>query len=233
MIRLTAAICLILPAGGPLALAAHPERPVVLELFTSQSCSSCPPADALLAELARSEADILALNFHVDYWNRLNWRDPFSSAAATSRQRAYAAALGTEVFTPELVVDGSQGVVGSQRRDVQQALAAARDARAHGPAIPITVQLQDGRAAIDVGAGAGAGRLLIAGYDPKHVTVIGAGENGGRTLTEINLVRGWRDIGAWHGAPLHVLTDLPRGEQTAVLLQDRLGKVLAAARLAP
>jgi hypothetical protein len=229
MIRLAAAICLVLLLA-PLPAAA---RPIVLELFTSQSCSSCPPADALLAELAASDADVLALDFHVDYWNRLSWRDPFSSAAATSRQRAYAAALGTEVFTPELVVDGRHGVVGSRRGDVRQAIASARDARAQAPDIPITAHLQDGRAAIAVGAGPGAGRVLIAGYDPKHVTDVGSGENGGRTLTEINVVRAWRDIGAWTGAPLHMLADLPRGEQAAVLLQDESGRVLAAARVAP
>src|SRR5271154_5728268 len=82
-------------------------RPVVLELFTSQSCSSCPPADALLADIAASHADVLPLDFHVDYWNYLSWRDRFSLPAATARQRAYAAALGAEVFTPQLVIDGT------------------------------------------------------------------------------------------------------------------------------
>jgi hypothetical protein len=209
------------------------KRPIVLELFTSQSCSSCPPADALLAELAQRQADLLALDFHVDYWNRLNWRDPFASADATLRQRAYAAALGTEVFTPELVVDGVTGVVGSERGRVDQAIAVARAARARAPEIALSAHLEYGRAAIYVGPGTGWGRVLIVGYDPKHVTDVGAGENAGRTLTEIDVVRAWRDIGAWQGAALRVLADLPRGEQAAVLLQDERGKVLAATRITP
>jgi hypothetical protein len=217
--------------AAPPAMAEPPARPIVLELFTSQSCSSCPPADAFLAELARTEPDVLALDFHVDYWNRLNWRDPFSSAAATARQRAYAAAQGTEVFTPALVVDGRATVVGSERGNVRQAIAAARQAQT--PQIPVAASLEHGRAAIDVGAGTGTGRLLLAGFDAMHVTAVGAGENAGRTLTEINVVRGWREVGAWHGAPVHVLADLPPGEQAAVLLQDDAGRILAAARLTP
>jgi hypothetical protein len=101
-------------------------RPVVVELFTSQGCSSCPPADALLGELAR-RGDVLALGFHISYWDGLGWRDPFSSQSSTDRQRAYARLLGTgQVYTPQMVVDGRREMVGSDRAAV---LAALRDAR--------------------------------------------------------------------------------------------------------
>src|SRR6201987_5568294 len=101
-------------------------RPVVVELFTSQSCSSCPPADALLAELARRD-DVIALGFHISYWDGLAWKDPFSSQSSTDRQRAYARLFDLgQVYTPQMVVDGAREMVGSDRKAV---LAAVRDAR--------------------------------------------------------------------------------------------------------
>ena len=124
-LALFAALCVAL-AAAPVAAA---ERPIVVELFTSEGCSSCPPADALLAELA-TRPEVLALSFHVDYWDRLGWKDPFSSAAATARQRHYAEILGLgNVYTPQIVVDGRWQAVGSDRGEVEHALDAARTGR--------------------------------------------------------------------------------------------------------
>src|SRR5262249_25514989 len=129
MKSLSLALCLLLGAAPASAGA----RPVVVELFTSEGCSSCPPADALLAELAASP-DLLALSLHVDYWDRLGWKDPFSSAAATRRQDRYARLLGlAAVYTPQIVVDGHWQTVGSDRDAVTPAVARARQAAAAGP----------------------------------------------------------------------------------------------------
>src|SRR5277367_2482465 len=102
------------------------EMPVVLELFTSQGCSSCPPADALLKRLSAENSQLLPLSFHVDYWNYLGWKDPYSSQANTDRQRGYASTLDGQVYTPELVVNGATGVVGSDEGRVRNAIKVAQ-----------------------------------------------------------------------------------------------------------
>jgi hypothetical protein len=119
--------CALLGALGLVSASASADtRPVVVELFTSQSCSSCPPADALLGELAR-RGDVVALGFHISYWDGLGWKDPFSSRSSTDRQRVYAQLFGLgQVYTPQMVVDGAREMVGSDR---DQVLAAVRDAR--------------------------------------------------------------------------------------------------------
>src|SRR5215813_7631266 len=165
-------ICLLL-VSLRLALAVMPaqagERPIVVELFTSEGCSSCPPADALLAELA-TRPDVLALSFHVDYWDRLGWKDPFSSPDATRRQQGYADRLGlATVYTPQIVVDGKWQAVGSDRAEVEQALGAARRSR---EAVPITLAVDQGQAHVTLGQAAEAvgATLLLIGFDRRHVT---------------------------------------------------------------
>ena len=124
------------------------ERPILVELFTSEGCSSCPPADALLAELA-SRPDVLALSFHVDYWDRLGWKDPFSSREASQRQNRYAALLDlATVYTPQIVVDGGWQAVGSDRADVEHALDLARRDRQE---VLVTLALDRGQAQIKLG----------------------------------------------------------------------------------
>lgn len=209
-----------------LAAAPAPARLVVAELFTSQGCSSCPPADALLRELAGRD-DVLPLAFHVTYWNSLGWRDPFSLDLATARQRRYAAVLGTEVYTPQLVVDGRIDVVGSDRRGVAAAL--RQGASAAGPSI--AARETNGTLEIDIAAAPGAGQVLVVGYDPEHETHVGRGENAGRALTEANIVRSLSQAGAWRGEALHFVVPRPEGVRLAVLLQAPTGAYLAAARV--
>jgi hypothetical protein len=216
-------IGLILLTCAPQAWAASP---VVVELFTSQGCSSCPPADAALRDLAR-RPDVLALGFHVTYWNGLGWRDPFSLDAATQRQKDYQRALGVEtVYTPQIVVQGQAEMVGSDRPAVEAAIATAR-AAADGPMVRLE-RAASGGLRVDIGVGQGTATVLLVGYDPRHVTPVGRGENEGRTLEEANVVRSLRPIGSWNGAPVALTSPLPPGERTAILLQAQDGRIIAA-----
>ena len=210
----------------PTARAATP--PAVLELFTSQGCSSCPPADALLGKLA-AEPGIIALAWHVDYWNRLGWRDPYYTAAATDRQRRYAQALSDEVYTPALVVNGARMVVGSDRPEVQAAIA-----QVGGFAVKVTLHRDAETWVADIDAAGRAVSALLASYDPQRSTQVGAGENGGQRLTEYRIVRGVSPLGTWDGAA-HRLTlpDVAPGLGAALLVQSADLKILGAAELPP
>src|ERR1700756_2525290 len=169
------------------------KRPPLVELFTSEGCSSCPPADALLAELA-GRPDVLALSFHVDYWDRLGWKDPFSSPAATERQQRYAELLRlATVYTPQMVVDGKWQAGGSDHAEVQRALDAARHTVAE---VPVALAVDGGLAKIKLGAAGDAvsGTVLLIGFDRRHVSAVQRGENSGRTLAHVNVVRGIEQV---------------------------------------
>ncbi len=224
----TSRFCRSLSLASSLALVAVPAaaRPVVVELFTSQGCSSCPPAEALLGELAR-RGDVLPLGFHVTYWNALGWRDPFSFEGATARQASYAARLGGGSYTPEMVVDGRRQAVGSDRGAVEAAIGSARG----DEAVPIRLERKGGGVAITVGAGQGRGRVLLVGFDPQHRTPVGRGEDSGRTLVESNVVRSLRVVGSYDGAPLTLDAPAGGGEAAAVIVQGADGRILGAARL--
>lgn len=222
-LSLAAVLAALLAPGSALAGG----RPVVVELFTSEGCSSCPPAEGYLADLARRPG-VLPLAFHVTYWDRLGWRDRYSLEAATERQAAYGARFGDGSYTPEMVVDGAQALVGSDRAAGDAAIAAAERNAAGGPTVAVTRGA--GALAIRVGAGSGGGRLVLVGFDREHRTAIGRGENTGRTVTEVDAVRSVRDLGAWTGAPLALEEPAPAGEEAAVLLQAPDGRIVAAAR---
>jgi hypothetical protein len=222
---LAAAIGVLMPT---LAGAQPAARPVVGELFTSEGCSSCPPADALVAELARTRPDLLLLAFHVTYWNSLGWHDPYSFDAATQRQRRYVA-LGAspEVYTPALIVDGKLDAVGSNPVAVDHALRQA--ALSQQTAARIELLREPAGLTVSVGAGAGNGTLLLIGYDRLHRTAVGRGENGGRTLEEANIVRSMSVLATWSGTPVHLKVPYPAGQDIAVLLQRVDGHIVGAA----
>jgi hypothetical protein len=210
-----------------------PQRPLLLELFTSQSCSSCPPADALLGELAQ-QPGLLALEFHVDYWNDLGWVDSYSAPEFTARQQQYAALHGFEVYTPQLVVDGRSDAVGSKRGDVAAAIAAARR---QFRSVPSSLTQQDGSADISIGSGEapGAADVYLLSFDSHDSVAIGAGENSGRQLSYTNVVRSIRKVGEWHGQSLNLKEPLqPRekGRRLALLVQEKSGEIWAAAATA-
>jgi hypothetical protein len=217
------------PQVAARSMAEVSSRPVVVELFSSQACSSCPPAEALLTDLARRRNDVLPLSFHVTYWNNLGWRDPFSFPAATERQRAYAATIGEQsVYTPQMVVDGTQSFVGSDRNEAEAAIRRAKAGQI--VAAPLHLERRGEDLMIDVGAGAGPGTVLLVGFDPEHDTAVGGGENGGRRLQESNVVRSIQAIGQWTGKPLRLEQPLPAGDQFAVLLQAPNGRIVGATR---
>ena len=179
----------------------------VVKLFTSQGCSSCPPADALLAELARRD-DVIALSFHVDYWNYIGWTDPFSFPAATARQRAYGRALGKSyVYTPQIVVDGRAETVGSNRREVANLIKMAAAATKNAVGIDHN---PDGTARLRLPASASAVRaeIWLGFYDSRHTTAVERGENRGETIENANVVRVFRRISAWNGEAVDRTVDL-------------------------
>ena len=206
------------------------ERPVVVELFTSQGCSSCPPANAFLNELSRDRRDVLALAFHVTYWDRLGWKDPFSLPAATQRQDQYGHRFGDGSYTPEMVVDGAAGMVGSDRGDVGSAIENAK--RNSRTAAAVSVAKNGEQVSIEVGSGSGNAKVLLIGFDHEHTTAIGRGENSGRTLTEANVVRSIRSVGQWSGTPLRLSEPFPEGQDVAVVLEAPGGQIIGASRLA-
>jgi len=216
------------------ATAAAAEKPLtVVELYTSQGCSSCPPADAYLGELAeRGEKDgLLALSFHVDYWNYLGWADPFSSAAYSKRQGDYARYFDARnVYTPQMVIQGMRQVVGSNRPEVVRAIKSV----ASSPRIDLTVSRgADGMMLNLPAAGTGYNaNVLVVTYDAEHITAVKRGENRGKKINNRNVVRTLKHLADWHGEAMQVPLGVSGaiGDQGAVLLQSTdTGAILGAA----
>jgi hypothetical protein len=209
------------------ALAADADHPVVVELFQSQGCSSCPPANRnLLAIVDRPE--VLALSWEVTYWDYLGWKDTFASPAFTQRQYDYARALGHDgVFTPQIVVNGRVDGVGS-RPDELADLITRGDRGTAGP----TVSLTDTQATI--GAGSGRAQVVLVRYDPTLVHLpIHRGENAGETLPHRNVVHQVVVLGDWDGREKKFALPAPprAGLRTAILVQaGRTGPIVAAGR---
>ncbi|AJE46349.1 DUF1223 domain-containing protein [Celeribacter indicus] len=227
----------IVPAGLAADAAApargHATGPVIVELFTSQGCSSCPPADAMIAELATRD-DVLPLSLHVDYWDYIGWRDGFAQPQFTERQKAYAHAAGKRtVYTPQMIVQGQETLVGTK----PMRLADLIRAHADGAAAPVTLRAErkDGRlvvTAIPMGPLPGNLRFHLVRFDPHERVEIGRGENAGRVLDYFNIVTQWAPIADWNGkGPFSASLELPGEDRTAVILQTGgVGPIVAAVR---
>ena len=213
------------PSGG--SGQATAAQPVVLELYQSQGCSSCPPALAVLNEVA-NRPDVLALNFAVTYWDQLGWKDNFAQPAFTARQWEYARAGGRgNVQTPQLIVDGRTAILGSRKGEVDAAIANHRIA-AGAPAI---TTIGDA-VTVDGGSKSGAAKVWLVDYDPRNVAVpIRAGENGGRTLGHRNVVHHLTALGAWTGTKAtYALPRAQTGLSRAILVQSGVGGPILAGR---
>lgn len=223
-----ASLCLLALGVAPAAA-----DPVVVELFTSQGCSSCPPADALLGEIAGRD-DVIALSLHVDYWDWIGWPDTFAHAAFTQRQRAYAtAAHSNVVYTPQFVVGGTDPVEGAAGMRLADLIAAHRDAARDVLRMATTAQ---GREVLAMAAPGGGGQIILVTYRPEATVQVLAGENAGRSITYHNVVQGWDVLAAWDGSEAaFVLPDPPAGMRQAVLAQalpnGLPGPILGAVRV--
>ena len=193
----------------------------VVELFTSEGCSSCPPADKLLAELAHRPG-VYALEFHVDYWNSLGWRDPYSAAAYTQRQQAY----GDDIYTPQMVVNGTNLFVGSNR---QRAEAAIDQALAAAPRVTLTVQRQDRGISYQADHAPEGARLCVAVVDAHQTSKVTRGENEGRTLEHARVVRGFTDTPCARAGTVPYPAAIKDGSVVVFVQAPHNGEILAAA----
>lgn len=227
---LTLALGVLLTTFGA-ALAT--DRPVVVELYTSQGCSSCPPADKILAELADRE-DVIALAFHVDYWDYIGWKDEFADPKHSQRQRNYARVKGARsVYTPQMIVDGADHVIGTKPMKLAEQIEAHRDRKT-----PVTMSLaRDGDLvrirAKSTSKFSGGATIRVATYLPEATVSIRRGENAGRTLSYHNVVRGLSEVSTWDGTgEFRASVKVSGGGPVVVLMQEgHHGPMLAAGRL--
>jgi hypothetical protein len=225
-----------------IAALAPAQTPVVVELFTSEGCSSCPPADALLVKLSQqgvsNGAPLILLGEHVDYWNYIGWTDRFSSKQFSQRQSEYGKALNASVYTPEMVIDGETQFVGSDGSQAQREIAAA--AKEAKPA-QVTLHWEGNRLHVSVQSQAQErSTVLLATTEDGLSTSVEAGENGGRTLHHAAVVRQLRDLGSTNKGAFDATVDMaaqpdwnPAKMKVAVLVQDPATmKIMGAATTA-
>jgi hypothetical protein len=208
-------------------------RPVV-ELFTSQGCSSCPPADRILSDLAR-DPGVIALSLSIDYWDYLGWRDTLANPAHSARQKGYAKMrCDRQVYTPQMVVNGVTQVPGSDRDAIDRAVAEARKV----PMVAVAARIEGDRLIVRLPAGEafGGADVWLCPVSTSVPVEVSRGENKGHTLTYANVVRGWTRIGTWTGQPASFSVPAPlpgpeTGDALAILVQigqDKPARILGA-----
>lgn len=205
----------------------------VIELFTSQGCSACPPADNLLNDLA-SRPDVLPLSEHVDYWDYLGWRDPFGRVENTQRQRGYAHRLGLSyVYTPQFVVHGETQAVGRDRTAVLRLI---NEAKARPDLVSVGIERRDDgalMARLEPAVLPSPADVWLVRFDAAHVTAVADGENEGRSIKNVNVVRSFTRVGRWSGEAASLpLPELSPTDSYALLVQEsNAGPILGATRL--
>lgn len=229
MSRLTLAAATALTLIGGIATAG--DDPVVVELYTSQGCSSCPPADALLGQLAGRD-DVIALALHVDYWDYIGWKDQFADPANTLRQKRYAKAMGAPtIYTPQMVIGGRDQIVGSRPEDLALAIRRHRT-------VADAVDLQVTRTGSSVSIRArtmsrpqGAMAVQLVRFRPQASVAIERGENAGHTLTYHNIVQDWQTLNTWDGADPLALQIEVDGPAAIIVQIAGQGAIVAAQRV--
>ncbi|WOI54845.1 DUF1223 domain-containing protein [Palleronia sp. LCG004] len=225
---------LLLSLCLPAAVAQAGDQPVVIELFTSQGCSACPPADELVRRFAEHD-DVLPLALHVDYWDYIGWADEFADPAYTRRQKGYARAAGQRsIYTPQMVIEGVDHVVGYKPIQVMELV---QKHRARPDLIPLDVVRSDGDLRVRAEPSdnvEGPVVVQLVRYVPERVVEIDRGENAGHTFAYANIVSEWRVLGSWSGEEsLDIEVALGEGEgETAIILQrPDHGEIVATARV--
>jgi hypothetical protein len=219
----------------PTAVLAKSNHPVLIELFTSQGCSSCPPADELAADLAKDPNNII-LSFNVDYWDYLGWRDTLAKPEYTQRQYDYAKSRGDgSVYTPQMVVNGGAHAVGSKQRDVQKEI---DNSRQNALSADIRLELSEKSIVVEIQAASveGEATLWLMAVEPRVKQKIERGENSGRDIVYVNVVRNLVPAAMWSGESYKgswmrdaVMTK-GTSEVVAVLQHNKVGKVIGVAR---
>ena len=231
--------CIVVVALAPAVDAG--EKRAVIELFTSQGCSSCPSADRLLGELSRDRS-LVALSLSVNYWDYLGWKDTLALPAHTVRQRGYSKSRGDrQVYTPQAVINGVAHAIGSNRDAIDRAIASSRK-RDQAMTVPVSLSDADGRITVTLPDSpvAAGGEVWLCGVKRALAVAISRGENRGRTVTYHNVVRGWHKLGDWTGKSANWTvsrSDFKAGvDEAAVIVQEHPrghpGRVLGAATIA-
>jgi len=221
-------------AGAFASVANAGDQPVVVELYTSQGCSSCPPADAYFGRELVGRADVIALALHVDYWDYIGWKDDFASPENTKRQRNYArVANKRSIYTPQMVIGGVDHVVGNRPSDVRAHLA-----EHNSKASPVDVTLTRTGDKLSIKLNSTSGErdpmtVQLVRYSPKETRAIKRGENAGRTLDYHNIVTQWETVGNWNARSAKTFTADVSGDDPIVVLVQRkdFGPIVAAAEL--
>jgi hypothetical protein len=225
-------IAVAIAAFASLATPAVAQSPVVVELFTSQGCSSCPPADRMMHELAKRD-DVIALALHVDYWDYIGWKDEFANPGYTKRQRGYAVKAGRRsIYTPQMIVNGVTNIVGARPMELSKAIAEHANQTS-----PVSLEISRSGDIVSISATSerAQGQMVVhmVRYQAERKSEITRGENAGNVFVYANVTEGWKTIGEWDGVNELSLHAKAQGDLPVVVLiqKGRFGPIVAAAQI--